>query len=156
MDHPFNTLRFINHFPYASLHWRHNDHDGVSNHQPHGCLLNRLFRCRSKKTSKLRVTGLCVGNSQCSHLMTSSCFCLFFNNNSSQRLRFKYLNMFMACLWLFYLFFMWRINNLTTLKSLKEISNDREFGFHMSEDETNSSQYFHHGHYKCFLWSNCC
>ena len=29
------------------LHWRHNDHDGVSNHQPHGCLLNRLFRCRS-------------------------------------------------------------------------------------------------------------
>ena len=47
-----------------SLHWRHNDHDGVSNHQPHDCLLNRLFRRRSKKTSKLRVTGLCVGNSQ--------------------------------------------------------------------------------------------
>ena len=45
------------------LHWRHNDHDSVSNHQPHGCLLNRLFRRRSKKTSKLRVTGLCVGNS---------------------------------------------------------------------------------------------
>ena len=43
--------------------WCHNDHDGVSNHQPHGCLLNRLFRCRSKKTSKLRVTGLCAGNS---------------------------------------------------------------------------------------------
>ena len=42
---------------------RHNDHDGVSNHQPHSCLLNRLFRRRSKKTSKLRVTGLCVGNS---------------------------------------------------------------------------------------------
>ena len=35
----------------------------VSNHQPHDCLLNRLFRRRSKKTSKLRVTGLCVGNS---------------------------------------------------------------------------------------------
>ena len=46
-----------------SLQWRHNDHDSVSNHQPHGCLLNRLFRCRSKKTSKLRFTGLCVGNS---------------------------------------------------------------------------------------------
>ena len=46
-----------------SLQWRHNDHDSVSNHQPHGCLLNRLFRRRSKKTSKLRVTGLCVGNS---------------------------------------------------------------------------------------------
>ena len=46
-----------------SLHWRHNDHDGVSNHQPHGCLLNRLFRRRSKKTSKLRVAGLYAGNS---------------------------------------------------------------------------------------------
>ena len=46
-----------------TLQWRHNDHDGVSNHQPHGCLLNRLFGHRSKKTSKFRVTGLCVGNS---------------------------------------------------------------------------------------------
>ena len=45
-----------------SLHWRHNGRDSVSNHQPHDCLLNRLFRRRSKKTSKLRVTGLCVGN----------------------------------------------------------------------------------------------
>ena len=45
------------------LHWRHNDHDGVSYHQPHGCLLKRLFRRRSKKTSKRHVTGLCVGNS---------------------------------------------------------------------------------------------
>ena len=33
------------------------------NHQPRGCLLNRLFRRRWKKTSKLRATGLCVGNS---------------------------------------------------------------------------------------------
>ena len=47
----------------ATLWWRHNDHDSVSNHQPHECLFNRLFRPRSKKTSKLRVTGLCVGNS---------------------------------------------------------------------------------------------
>ena len=46
-----------------SLQWRHYEQNGVSNHQPHDCLLNRLFRCRSKKTSKLRVTGLCVGNS---------------------------------------------------------------------------------------------
>ena len=45
------------------LQWRHHGHDGVSNHQPHNCLLNRLFRPRSKKTSKLRVTGICVGNS---------------------------------------------------------------------------------------------
>ena len=46
-----------------ALRWRHNGCDGVSNHQPHDCLLNRLFGWRSKKTSKLRVTGLCAGNS---------------------------------------------------------------------------------------------
>ena len=68
------------------LHWRHSDYDGVSNNQPHGSLLNSLFRRRSKKTSKLRVTGLCVGNSpgphtkgqlrgKCFHLMTSSWVC---------------------------------------------------------------------------------
>ena len=45
----------------CSLQWRHNGHDSVSNHQPHDCLLNRLFRRRSKKISKLRVTGLCEG-----------------------------------------------------------------------------------------------
>ena len=47
----------------SSLQWRHNERDSVSNHQPHDCLLKPLFRRRSKKTSKLRVTGLCVGNS---------------------------------------------------------------------------------------------
>ena len=41
----------------APLRWRHNGHDNVSNHQPHHCLLNRLFRRRSKKISKLHVTG---------------------------------------------------------------------------------------------------
>ena len=45
------------------LQWRHNGHYSVSNHQPHHCLFNGLFRCRSKKTSKLRVTGLWAGNS---------------------------------------------------------------------------------------------
>ena len=69
-----------------TLHWRHNERDSVSNHQLHGCLLNRLFRRRSKKTPKLHVTGLCVGTSpgpvnsptkgqlrgKCFHLMTSS------------------------------------------------------------------------------------
>ena len=43
--------------------WRHNDHDSVSNHQPHGGLLNRYSDADQRKTSKLRVTGLCVGNS---------------------------------------------------------------------------------------------
>ena len=33
------------------------------NHRPHDCLHNLLFRRRSKKTSKLRVTGLWAGNS---------------------------------------------------------------------------------------------
>ena len=48
---------------WYSLPWRHNGDECVSNHQPYGCLLNRLFGRWSKKTSKLRVTGLCVGNS---------------------------------------------------------------------------------------------
>ena len=48
---------------FFSLKWRHSGRDGVSNHQSHDCLLNRLFRHRSKKTPKLRVTGLCAGNS---------------------------------------------------------------------------------------------
>ena len=46
-----------------TLQWRHNGQDSVSNHQPHDCLPNRLFRRRSKKASKLRVTGLWAGNS---------------------------------------------------------------------------------------------
>ena len=46
-----------------TLQWRHNGCDGVPNHQPHHRLLNRLLRRRSKKTSKLRVTSLCDGNS---------------------------------------------------------------------------------------------
>ena len=92
----------------STLHWRHNDH--VSNHQPHGCLLNRLFRRRSKKTSSSASLAFVWGIHQerwiprtkgqlrrkCFHLMTSSwyylhksvhrasaqkyIFCLFRNN----------------------------------------------------------------------------
>ena len=100
-----------------SLQWRHNRRDSVSNHQPHDCLLNRLFRRRSKETSKLRFTALCAGNSpvtsefpaqmasnaeKCFHLMTSSwmtyckCQCwLVFNWNLMNKLRWyqKYQNM---------------------------------------------------------------
>ena len=47
--------------PIWSLQWRHNEHDGISNRQPHDFLLNRVFKRRSKETSKLRVTGLCEG-----------------------------------------------------------------------------------------------
>ena len=65
-------------FKCAMLIW---GMDPVSNHQPHYCLHNRLFGCRSKKISKFLVTGLCAGNSpvtgegpvtrKCFHLMTS-------------------------------------------------------------------------------------
>ena len=47
-----------------ALHWRHNQCDGVSNHRRLDHLLNRLLRHRSKKTSKLRVTGLFERKSQ--------------------------------------------------------------------------------------------
>ena len=73
----------------STLQLRNNERDGVSNHQRFDCLLNHLFNHRSKKTSKLRVTGLCegnppvlggpvdsahkrAGNGKCNHLMTSS------------------------------------------------------------------------------------
>ena len=46
-----------------TLQWHHNEHNGISNHRRLHCLLNCLFRHRSKKTSKLRLTCLCVGNS---------------------------------------------------------------------------------------------
>ena len=36
---------------FAPLQWRHNGRASISNYQPHDCLLNRLFRRRSKKTS---------------------------------------------------------------------------------------------------------
>ena len=70
-------------FSQYSLHWRHNGRDGFSNRLPRDCLLNRLFRRRSNKTSKLRVIVLFAGNSpvthtngqlrgKCFHSMTSS------------------------------------------------------------------------------------
>ena len=68
----FLPIRFTAHFPWWKwrplplsypLWWRHNGCDSVSNHQPRECLLRRLIRRTSKKTSKLRVTGLCAGNS---------------------------------------------------------------------------------------------
>ena len=41
------------------LRWRHNGRDGVSIHLRLDFLLKRLFRRRSKKTSKPRATSLC-------------------------------------------------------------------------------------------------
>ena len=46
----------------VALQWRHNERNGVSNRRRAECVLNRLLRCRSKKTAKIRDTGLCEGN----------------------------------------------------------------------------------------------
>ena len=48
---------------FSTLQWRHNEPNGFSNQRCLYCLRNRKFRRRSKKTSKLCVTGFCVGNS---------------------------------------------------------------------------------------------
>ena len=58
----FDSVRFL--WSDYQLHYNGvKMSDGVSNHQTHDCLLNRLFRRNSKNTPKLHVTGLCEGNS---------------------------------------------------------------------------------------------
>ena len=71
-----------------ALQLRHNQRNGVTNPQPHDCLLNRLFRRRSKKyqssASLAFVKGIQPGtgefssqkfsNGKCFHLMTSTWF----------------------------------------------------------------------------------
>ena len=46
-----------------SLQWRHDERNSVSNHRRPDCLRNRLFTRWTKKSSKLRATGLREGNS---------------------------------------------------------------------------------------------
>ena len=55
-------LILVIYFPIllSTLQWHIIGRDGVSNHQPYDCLLKRLFRRKSKKTSKLRFTGICA------------------------------------------------------------------------------------------------
>ena len=48
---------------FETLQWRDSERYEVSSHRHLDCLLSRLFMRRSKKTPKLRVTGLCEGNS---------------------------------------------------------------------------------------------
>ena len=72
----------------SALQWRHNERDGVSNHQPHDCLLDRLFKSHVKENIKApRHWLLCEEfiehrwipstngqkRGKCFHLMTSSC-----------------------------------------------------------------------------------
>ena len=72
LDTTYNYMHRLNHFsskcflhwtcPFP-LRWRDDGRDGVLNHHPHHCLLNHLFRRRSKKTSRLRVIGFFADNS---------------------------------------------------------------------------------------------
>ena len=75
------------------LQLRHNERDGVSNHQPHYCLLNRIYKARIKEKNKAQrhwpLCGEFPGDGEfpvtvnspnkgsitrkCYHLMTSSC-----------------------------------------------------------------------------------
>ena len=48
--------------PGHTLQWRHYERDGIWNNRRIDFLPNRLFKRKSKKTSKLRVTGLCERN----------------------------------------------------------------------------------------------
>ena len=75
-----------------TLQWRHNGRDSVSNHQPHDCLLNCISRSRWQKTSKLCVTGLCVGNSPVTRKMfpfddvtMNSCWLIVLHHTNAQR-----------------------------------------------------------------------
>ena len=45
------------------LQWCRNAHDGVSNHQFHDCLLNRLFRADQRKHQSSASLAFCEGNS---------------------------------------------------------------------------------------------
>ena len=53
-DYPFVSRS--TYYPYPQfnipLKWRHNERAGVSNHQPHDCLLNRLFKAQIKENIK--------------------------------------------------------------------------------------------------------
>ena len=67
---PYNIIAiviFVGHIArsliFRTLQWRHNERNDISSHRRLCCLLSRWFRGRLKKSSKLRVTGLCGGNS---------------------------------------------------------------------------------------------
>ena len=75
------------HMVQEHVTWRHNERDGVSNHQPHDCLLNLLFKAQSKENIQATRHWLLWGeftgdrwiprtkgrqHGKCFHLMTSS------------------------------------------------------------------------------------
>ena len=48
---------------HQALRWRHNDHDSVSNHQPHGCLLNLYSDADQRKHQRSASLAFVLGNS---------------------------------------------------------------------------------------------
>ena len=81
----------------TALRWRHNGRDGVSNHQPHDCLFNSLFRRESLKSSaplpfvhgihRWPVNSPHKGpvTRKCFHLLTSSWTTLFYSETCLKR-----------------------------------------------------------------------
>ena len=48
-----------------TLQWRHNDHNGVSNHQPHGCFTQSFIQAQINKANLrdlIAATGLVISN----------------------------------------------------------------------------------------------
>ena len=85
---PYNGCPGVCPITRYPLQWRHNERDGVSSHQPHDCLLNRLFKAQIKENIKAPrhwpLRGEFTGDrwiprtkgqqrGKCFHLMTSSC-----------------------------------------------------------------------------------
>ena len=82
----------------SPLEWCHNMCDGIWNQQHLNCLLNHLFRCRSKKTSTLHVIGLCEGTSTIlwHHHVTRATVC---SHDSSDYQRMKHQSSTFMVLW---------------------------------------------------------
>ena len=51
-EHCQSICRNSDDYIRISLQWRHNERDGVSNHQPHECLLDRLSKAQIKENIK--------------------------------------------------------------------------------------------------------
>ena len=92
--HAMESFRKV--FQVALLQWLHNERNSVSNHQPHGCLLNLLFRRSSKKTSKPRVMALSEGvNSRwpVNSLVTDEFLCDWWIPGTNGQLRGKHFHL---------------------------------------------------------------
>ena len=57
----FSFIKVVCSQLFITIQWRHNERDGVSNHQPHDCLFSRLFKAQTKENIKTPRTGLLEG-----------------------------------------------------------------------------------------------